>query len=231
MEFGLVFNPNGEDESEAEAQLFEIVANEDYGRKLPDATLHPKVGDKYVLLNWDSTKIADLGLVSKAEELLYQEGLKLSAKRKIDPNTYGCKMFSDYMFGLDNQGNQDETYAKHFEVGDRVELVNPAYFESGRQSRIIGYEYNLDYPYDNPVYIVGETASYSRLGELESKLDSLTLKGQTYTGGSGSGVYVIGTNDATKPTNRNVNSALRSDQTACALMNCVPLRSARPSFD
>lgn len=218
MEFGIAFNPNGAAEKNEDgswnpdAQLFEIVANEDYGRKLPDSTLHPKVGDSYILIGWDSSKIADLGLVSKAEQELYQEGLKISAKRKIDPSTYGCKMFSDYMFGLDGNGNQDESLRKTFEVGDRVNLINGAYFESGRQSRIIGYEYNLDYPYDSPIYQVGETASYSRLGALESKLESLTFKGQTYSGGNGSGVYVIGTNDTTKPTNRNVFSALKSQK-------------------
>lgn len=218
MEFGLAFNPNGAAEKNEdgswnqEAQLFEVVANEDYGRKLPDSTLHPKVGDMYILIGWDSSKIADLGLVSKAEQELYQEGLKISAKRKIDPSTYGCKMFSGYMFGLDSEGNQDESYRKTFEVGDRVNLINDAYFKNGRQSRIIGYEYNLDYPYDSPIYHVGETASYSRLGALESKLESLTFKGQTYSGGNGSGVYVIGTNDATKPTDRNVFSALKSQK-------------------
>ena len=217
MEFGLVFNPKNLPEKFnngdiiTEAQLYEVVANEDYGRKLPDATLHPQVGDSYVLIGWDSTKIADLGLVDKAEKELLAKGQELLAKRKIDPNTYNCKMFSDYMYGLDEEGNQDNRFAKHFDIGDKVKLINSAYFNDGRESRIIGYEYNLDYPFDNPVYTVGETASYSRLGELESKIDALTYKGQTYTGAGGSGVYVIGTNDTTRPTNRNVFSALRSD--------------------
>ena len=218
MEFGVAFNPKGESEKNDDgswnsaAQLFEVVANEDYGRKLPDSTLNPKVEDTYILIGWDSTKIGDLGLVSKAEEELYQKGLEVSAKRKVDPSTYNCKMMSDYMFGLDSEGNQDELYRKTFEVGDKVNLVNDAYFSNGRVSRIIGYEYNLDYPFDSPVYVVGETASYSRIGELESRLDSLILNGMKYVGGSGSGVYIIGTNDTTKPTNRNVYSALRSDQ-------------------
>lgn len=191
MEFGLVFNPNGaaeklEDGSwNSEAQLFEIVANEDYGRKLPDATLNPKVGDKYILIGWDSTKIADLGLLSKAEQELYNRGLEISAKRKIDPNTYNCKMFSDYMFGLDNEGQQNPSFEKRFDIGDRVNLVNSAYFQDGRESRIIGFEYNLDFPFDSPIYTIGETAAYSRLGNIESKLNAITLKGQTYTGGNG----------------------------------------------
>ncbi|WP_288259786.1 hypothetical protein, partial [uncultured Bacteroides sp.] len=84
------------------------------------------------------------------------------------------------------------------------------YFENGRQSRVIGFEFNLDYSFDSPVYTVGETTAYSRIGELEEKVESLTLKGQTYTGGGGSGVYVIGSHDSTPATDHNVYSALRS---------------------
>lgn len=69
---------------------------------------------------------------------------------------------------------------------------------------------NLDIPWDSPVYTIGESMPYSRIGEIEDKVDSLTYKGQTYTGGGGSGVYVIRTNDSTAPSDSNVFSALRS---------------------
>lgn len=216
MDFGVTFNPMGDPEKNEDgswnpkAQLWEIVANEDYGRKLPDDVLKPKEGDTYILYGWDSSKIADLGLVSAAEQELKEKAEEYVAKSKIDPNTYSCTMMSDYMYGLDEGGNPNPDYAKHFDVGDKVNLINSAFFESGnRQSRIIGYECNLDKPYDSPVYTVGETASYSRIGELEEQIENITLKGQTYTGGGGSGIYVIGTNDTTSPTNRNVYSALR----------------------
>lgn len=216
MDFGVTFNPMGDPEKNEDgswnpkAQLWGIVANEDYGRKLPDDVLKPKEGDTYILYGWDSSKIADLGLVSAAEQELKDKAEEYVAKSRIDPNTYSCTMMSDYMYGLDEGGNQNPDYAKHFDVGDKVNLVNSAFFESGnRQSRIIGYECNLDKPYDSPVYTVGETASYSRIGELEEQIENITLKGQTYTGGGGSGIYVIGTNDTTSPTNRNVYSALR----------------------
>lgn len=100
-----------------------------------------------------------------------------------------------------------------YSIGQKVNLINKAYFDNGRQSRIIGFEFNLDFPFDSPVYTVGETASYSRIGELEEKVESLTLKGQTYTGGGGSGVYVIGSHDSTPATDHNVYSALRSLKT------------------
>ena len=198
MVFAVAFDPDGKDE-----QLWEIVRNEDYGRKLPGDVLVPEDGDKYVLSGWDSTKIVELGLVDAAEQELKAETEKYVAKSKIDPNTYTCTMMSDDAYREDGIHNL-------YGAGQKVNLINKAYFENGRQSRVIGFEFNLDKPYDSPVYTVGETAVYSRIGEIEDKVESLTLKGQTYTGGSGSGVYVIRRNDSTPATDSNVFSALRS---------------------
>ena len=198
MVFAVTFDPDGKDE-----QLWEIVRNEDYGRPLPDEVLIPEDGDTYVLSGWDSTKITELGLVSAAERELKEEAEKYIAKSKIDPNTYNCTMMSDNAYSEDGMHNL-------YGIGQRVNLINKAYFENGRLSRVIGFELNLDKPYDSPVYTVGETAAYSRIGELEDKVENLTLKGQVYTGGSGSGVYVIRRNDSTPATDSNVFSALRS---------------------
>lgn len=198
MVFAVTFDPDGKDE-----QLWEIVRNEDYGRPLPDEVLIPEDGNTYVLSGWDSTKITELGLVSAAERELKEEAEKYIAKSKIDPNTYNCTMMSDNAYSEDGMHNL-------YGIGQRVNLINKAYFENGRLSRVIGFEFNLDKPYDSPVYTVGETAAYSRIGELEDKVENLTLKGQVYTGGSGSGVYVIRRNDSTPATDSNVFSALRS---------------------
>lgn len=43
-----------------------------------------------------------------------------------------------------------------------------------KDSRIIGYELKLDKPYDTPTYIVGETAAYSRLKQLEKQISKLS---------------------------------------------------------
>lgn len=216
MHFSLRFNPEGKKEKlsneqwNPDAQLFEIVANEKYGRKLPDSTLNPKEGDKYVLYGWDTTKIADLGLIAKAERELLEEGRKVSAKLKVDPNTYECTLFSDYSYGMDSNGKPNASFAKKFFLGDRITLRNPAFFGDGqRTSRIIGYSYPLDKPYDSPKYTIGETAPYSRIADLQQQLETLTLKGKTYTGGAGSPIYVISTKDMTPETDHNVYSALR----------------------
>lgn len=209
LEFAVKFNPEGKPEKledggwNPEAQLWEIVRNEDYGRPLPGDVLFPRNGDEYVLSGWDCTKITELGLVGAAEQELKEKTEKYAAKSKIDPSTYGCTMMS-------NDAYREDGVHNFYSIGQKVNLINKAYFENGRQSRVIGFEFNLDLAYDSSIYTVGETAAYSRIGELEEKVESLTLKGQTYTGGGGSGVYVIGSHDSTPATDHNVYSALRS---------------------
>ncbi len=218
MDFGVVFNPLDVAEKlsdgswNPDAQLWEVVVNENYGRKLPDGVLKPKAGDKYILYGWDATKIADLGLIDAAEQELLERTNKYIAKTKIDPNSYPCTMMSDWM---KEQGQTSTGYYMPFGLGDRVNLISDAFFIQGnRVSRIIGYECQLDMPYDSPVFTVGETASTSRLGALEDTVDSLTLRGETFTssgnGGGGSSIYLITTTDTTTPTNRNAFSSLRS---------------------
>lgn len=215
MEFAVIFNPCDKERGETPipdrlpdgslnpaAQVWEICRNEDYGRPLPDNMLIPKEGDTYILSGFNTEFISG-SILSEAETELKQKAEQYVAKMKVDPSTYTVKMNSDQMISEDGSLNL-------FEVGDKVQLFNSAYFETGsRLSRIIGFEYNLDIPYDSPVYTVGETASYSRIGEIENKIDSLVSK-QNSTGGGGSGIYVIGTNDSTPATNRNVFSALRT---------------------
>lgn len=209
MEFAVTFDPEGKPEKlenggwNPKAQLWEIVRNEDYGRPLPDGVLIPENGDTYILSGWNPMKIAEMGLVAEAQLELKDKADKYVAKSKIDPSTYNCKMMSDVAYSEDGIHNL-------YSIGQKVNLINKAYFENGRQSRIIGFEFNLDLPYDSPIYTVGETAAYSRIGELEEKVESLTLKGQTYTGSGSSGVYVIRRNDSTPATDNNVFSALRS---------------------
>lgn len=222
MGFAVTFNPYDKDKDEKpqpeqnkdgswnyQAQVFEIVRNEDYGRPLPDDSLKPENGDKYVLYGFNTKLVSDTMLPDAEQELL-ETARKYIEKMKIDPSTYNCKMKPEFIY---NDGD-----IVTYELGDKVNLINEAYFEEGRQSRIIGYECSLDIPYDHPVYIVGETAAYSRLGTIENKVDSLTYKGKAFGGagaggGSGTSVYVIGQNDRTLPSDRNVFSSRKSLKT------------------
>ena len=203
LDFQVWFNPYDKNKGESQkpeknvdgswnldAQLFEIVRNEDYGRHLPDIMAVPRgkeydkqggltyEGDKYVLYGFDPEFVLN-NMIPTAEADLLKRAKEYVEKSKVDPSVFDCKMLPSYMH---NNGE-----GKTLEIGTKVNLINKAYFESGRQSRIIGYEYPLDKPYDNPIYTVGETVAYSRIAALEEKIESLTYKGQTYSSGSSGG--------------------------------------------
>ena len=223
MDFECEFNPDGVEEILKDddgnpilkdgkeqinpmSQVFEIVANEDYGRFLPDTTLHPKDGDTFVLYNWDSTKLGDT-LVSSASNELLTDAIKDLKKSMIDPTTYTCTAEANYSY---NQGR-----GNLHGVGDRVNLYNKGYGDSYRASRIIGYEFCLDIPYDGAKYYVGEKPSYSRLNAMESKIEELVYNGQSYLNGNGGGgksIYIIKSYDKTAPTDYNVYSAKAIDE-------------------
>lgn len=197
---------DGKEQINPKSQVFEIVANEDYGRFLPDITLHPKDGDTFVLYNWDSTKLGDT-LVSSASNELLTDSIKDLKKSMIDPTTYTCTAEANYSY---NQGR-----GNLHRVGDRVNLYNKGYGDSYRASRIIGYEFCLDIPYDGAKYYVGEKPSYSRLSAMESKIEELVYNGQSYlngNGGSGRSIYIIKSYDSITPTDYNVFSAKAVDE-------------------
>lgn len=191
-------------------KYYEVVVNEDYGRKLPDSILKPEAGDQFVLYNWDATKIAETGIIEAAEKELYDSAIAKLEEMKKDPNTYDCTMYSDWYSEY-----IDTSSSLAYSIGQRVKLINLGYFQNGRSSRIIGYEIKLDIPYDSPKYIVGESSAYSKTREMQSKLDSLTYNGISYsskgTGTGSSSVYIIGSSDSTVPSDYNVYSAKRSD--------------------
>lgn len=223
MDFECEFNPDGVEEILKDddgnpilkdgkeqinpmSQVFEIVANEDYGRFLPDITLYPKDGDTFVLYNWDSTKLGDT-LVSSASNELLTDAIKDLKKSMIDPTTYTCTAEANYSY---NQGR-----GNLHGVGDRVNLYNKGYGDSHRSSRVIGYEFCLDIPYDGAKYYVGEKPSYSRLNAMESKIEELVYNGQSYLNGNGGGgksIYIIKSYDKTAPTDYNVYSAKAIDE-------------------
>lgn len=197
---------DGKEQINPKSQVFEIVANEDYGRFLPDITLHPKDGDTFVLYNWDSTKLGDT-LVSSASNELLTDSIKDLKKSMIDPTTYTCTAEANYSY---NQGR-----GNLHGVGDRVNLYNKGYGDSYRSSRVIGYEFSLDIPFDGAKYYVGEKPSYSRLNAMESKIEELVYNGQSYlngNGGSGRSIYIIKSYDSITPTDYNVFSAKAVDE-------------------
>ena len=190
---------------------FEIVANDTYGRTLPDGVMCPKVGDKYFLFNWDATKITDTDLIPTAQLSLFDRAKQYYQKTMISNSNFTCTMDGDKFYN-------DGTYDYH-PLGEQVKLINDMFAQVDadgkhyRNSRIIGMEIPLDIPYDHPQYTVGEKAATSRLGKLEDKVDSIKVNGIQIGGtgsGNGGGVYVIGMNDTTPASDSNVYSARRS---------------------
>lgn len=190
---------------------FEIVANDTYGRTLPDGVMCPKVGDKYFLFNWDATKITDTDLIPTAQLSLFDRAKQYYQKTMISNSNFTCTMDGDKFY---NDGIYD-----YHPLGEQVKLINDMFAQVDadgkhyRNSRIIGMEIPLDIPYDHPQYTVGEKAATSRLGKLEDKVDSIKVNGMHIGGtgsGNGGGVYVIGMNDTTPASDSNVYSARRS---------------------
>lgn len=190
---------------------FEIVANDTYGRTLPDGVMCPKVGDKYFLFNWDATKITDTDLIHTAQLSLFDRAKQYYQKTMISNSNFTCTMDGDKFY---NDGIYD-----YHPLGEQVKLINDMFAQVDadgkhyRNSRIIGMEIPLDIPYDHPQYTVGEKAATSRLGKLEDKVDSIKVNGMQIGGtgsGNGGGVYVIGMNDTTPASDSNVYSARRS---------------------
>lgn len=190
---------------------FEIVANDTYGRTLPDGVMCPNVGDKYFLFNWDATKITDTDLIPTAQLSLFDRAKQYYQKTMISNSNFTCTMDGDKFY---NDGIYD-----YHPLGEQVKLINDMFAQVDadgkhyRNSRIIGMEIPLDIPYDHPQYTVGEKAATSRLGKLEDKVDSIKVNGMQIGGtgsGNGGGVYVIGMNDTTPASDSNVYSARRS---------------------
>lgn len=194
-----------------EVNYFEIVSNDTYGRTLPDSVMCPKIGDKFFLFNWDATKITDTDLIPAAQLSLFDRAKQYYQKTMISNSNFTCTMDGDKFY---NGGTYD-----YHPLGEQVKLINEMFAQVDadgkhyRNSRIIGMEIPLDIPYDHPQYTVGEKAATSRLGKLEDKVDSIKVNGMQIGGtgsGNGGGVYVIGMNDATSPSDSNVYSARRS---------------------
>lgn len=198
MEFGVIFNPKPKDESRGD-QLWEIVRNEDYGRPLPDDMMFPANGDEYILSGFDIQLVSDQ-YIPEAEQELKEKAQKYADKVKKDDGTYPTTLRSSWV--------KEDLISRTFEFGQRINLVDDTYFENGRISRVLGWEMNLDIPWNSPVYTIGESMPYSRISEIESDVESLTYKGQTYFGKGG--VYLIKVNDSTAPSDSNTFSALRA---------------------
>lgn len=203
LSFGATFLPDKSTSSEA---AFEVVPNENYGGRLPDIAMKPSSGDTFIMAGYD-TEYLFTGLTEEAEDRLLSETLAYKDKIKGNIGTATVTMYSDW--SADNSTSKIHP----FDVGQKITLQDIALPE-GTVMRVIGYELNFDIPTDKPVYTIGNSSSYSRLGALEDKINSSSSDVSRYMGGSlstGGIANIIKVADATKPTDSNVYSAKRTD--------------------
>lgn len=161
LTFGLEFEgaTQKRDDAGNELQAYAIVNNGENGIDLPNKTICPRVGDRLVLLNYNPMSLQDMGLVADAEERLYNAAKAYLDKISLDSGTYTVNVLTSAA-----EAKEMPT------IGRKAVIRHEAYFEEPRATRVIGYELNLDIPWDSPVIRLGESLRYSRLGAIESKL-------------------------------------------------------------
>ncbi len=202
----------------ADTQEYELVLNDDYGRTLPDTVLYPRAADEengieadtLVLYGWDSSFLEDLNLVANAERELLGFAVEYVKRAVLEDGTFTVKLYPAWVY--------EYPMLRTFRLGQRINLINGALFPDGRVSRVIGVEAALDIPCDSPTYTIGESFEYSRLGELEGKLDGVVYRGIAYGAGTegassssaAAGTYLIKTNDRTAASDSNAYSAKRA---------------------
>ena len=184
MSFEVKFLKDRHDDltTQTNVYCYELIINDTYGIDLPNDVLKPATGDTLVFVGYDPSMLltGDEGIVATAEKKLAAEAIKTLNKVKKDSGRYTCPLMSSYAKGL-YEGDGLPV------LGDKVRVINLGYFSTYRDSRIIGIEQKLDYPWDTPKYIVGESGAYSRSEETAKSISALTSK-ITYSGsGSGSG--------------------------------------------
>ena len=185
--------------------------------KLPNEIIKPKTGDEFILHGFNIAMISDseTDYVSNAEKELLRKTREYIAKLNTDTSTYQCTVSCDLAYEVE----KDSPDGLYLGIGRSVNLIHPGYLKNGRISRVLGYEIPLDISYDNPVFFIGEKASYSRIGAIEDRLEGIgntsgnfgAVLGGGGTAGTGAGSpYIIQQIDNTPPTDKNVYSALRA---------------------
>lgn len=112
LNFAVKFNPEDKPENKPEAQIFEIIPNEDYGKSLPDDTLKPNKGDTYILYGFD-IKLAGDQYVPEAEEELYKTAIEWGKNNLRDKSVYDCQTIMNHF--AENEMD--------LEIGQKVKLI------------------------------------------------------------------------------------------------------------
>jgi len=181
---------------------FKVVPSESYGATFPNQYSYPVVGDTYNISGYD-TSLIDSALLQQAEIKLWKKAKEWLDSRQLDQGTYTAIMQSlyskrlmvqdpepttDLLFDDGTRILTDENSRLQIEAPQYTPVYqDPPYFmgrkvkitEAGifgnqpRETRIIGFEYPLDFPYDSVKLTCGETSAYSRLRHIEKQISKL----------------------------------------------------------
>ena len=138
---------------------FEIVNDQSITNlTVPNETLRPKLGDNFILFNFDISLVGDQ-YVAEAEQELLQEAKEWMDSIQEDNATYECSM------------NPVLVHKEEFamKVGQRVKLVSLLFKDGYKDSRIFGY--GLDIVGCRDVYTVGIKPKYSRLRNIDTTIE------------------------------------------------------------
>ena len=178
---------------------FEIIAQvESSGESqliIPNESLHPEPGDTFVITGVKLPKER----IEEAEKELLKAGESYAAKHSSDTDVYDCETNPVYC-----QENK-----KNYFAGLGVRLVDPRFGESGRLSRIQGYEKKLYNEYI-ATYTVGDNTAYSRIGNIESEVKANLYAQRIGVTESGASIYLITRYDSTAAADYNAYSAKRA---------------------
>lgn len=158
FDFAVRFNPLDKPETESGAQVFEIIRAEDYGILLPNDTLKPNAGDKYVLYGFDISLVGDQ-YVPAAEQELYEAALDWLSENQKDTGVYECSSIIQYFY--DNKLD--------LQIGKNIRLVNDRFTDGYRNSRVIGFEKPLINKYD-AIYKIGDKTEVKRISAVENEV-------------------------------------------------------------
>ena len=178
---------------------FEIIAQvETSGESqliIPRENMHPEPGDTFVITGVKLPKER----IEEAEKELLKAGESYAAKHSSDTDVYDCETNPVYC-----QENK-----KNYDAGQAVRLVDPRFGESGRLSRIQGYEKKLYNEYI-ATYTVGDNTAYSRIGNIESEVKANLYAQRIGVTESGASIYLITRYDSTAAADYNAYSAKRA---------------------
>jgi hypothetical protein len=152
-------------------QVYTIIRNDSYGVSIPNSAIYPQVGDTLFLAGWNPKAITDLNLVADAENELMTEAAAYLQAIQEGQFTITSHMMSTKMMRY--PFCNDRTKFGLLGAGAKVTVNHAALPGGSKTSRVLGYEYKLDMPFDTPSYTIGETEASSRLKQIEKKLTKL----------------------------------------------------------